>query len=258
MESIINYLPKISYIALVPSVLIFLKMGIDTFNITKVEKAILTDSKKIAIHLSRICLFSLFYSTFFFAVMLFDDSIKDMDFLEKLILFCLSYILVFLMVVAVYPLFLFLIQVFSFKENYYFKDKDENIEWKIVRRVDKNKLLVLRKGVSCKFINANDIINKEITAKLDNVKTKRKSWIYQSNKKVKRFQIFIVITTFIWMVTKIWNTNQVSTIDIKTRLIFIALIIVYCSFLLHYYIVKNNDKLIKRYPITEDNELIAE
>lgn len=254
MEFIRNLLPGLGYSAVISAFVLFFKMAIDTFNITGVETAILTDSKKIAIHLSRISILSIFYSLIFFFMMVFDGSIGKEP-IELLIVFCASFIIVFLMVLILYPFFLFFIKFFSFKMHYYFKGEDKKIEWEIVRRVDQNKLLVLQKDVSCQFINADDIINKEITGKLDKAKTERKSWIYRRNKKVQTLQVIIFIATVAWIATQIRKSFTVSDVDIKSSLIIIILIIINCLFLLHYSIVKNNDKLIKKYPVIEDSEL---
>lgn len=57
---------ELGYTTVIPFLILFIKRGIDTFNMTGIERALLTDSKKIINQLSQISIISLFFSIILF------------------------------------------------------------------------------------------------------------------------------------------------------------------------------------------------
>ena len=227
------FFSKVGYAAVIPFFLVFFKTGIDAFNMTGVEKAILTESKKLSIHFSHVTILSIFFSVLLFVMWISDQSnyFKKLNFSELLTNLLASFIVALFFSTVIYVVVFFFIHTFSLKINYNFKEPLTNIEWRIVRRVDKNKLLVLQNNGFRKFINVEEIVNKEIDMELDEKKLKRKHWIYRSNKVVDRIRV--IINVIILVVC--YFTNNVGLQIILYSICYLSI--------LHFFVVTNNDKI---------------
>lgn len=254
MEELGKILPELSLSAIGTALTLCLKISIDTFNMTGVEKKILTNSKKIFIHVSQISIFSIICSVFFLMIMIIDGSVSN-KIGELLAGFVITFVTVIIISATVYSFLMFFVHFFSYKYSYIFKDKD--IEWSIIRVLDKERLIVLQDNKVLKFVKVEDIFHRDINTVLDMEKPNRKKWLYQHDENVHIIRVFI---TYLMCVSLIILSTTHETSSLFKG---VALLLVLLSYFLwlHYFIVKNNGKILDFYnsnSISEDVEITTE
>ena len=247
-----DFVPGVSLTTVISMLLLLIKTVADNFNITDVEMSILSDSKKIIIYLSQASIFSLIYTFIIIFIMIFYD-ISVLSSSEWVIAFALLFIVLLLIFLLSFFLVYSFIHAVSIKVSFYINHQSE--EWKIVRRVDKKKLLISKNDNNTfKFINVDEIFDgKEIVRRLSNKKVYigrniSEKFIYNINK-IKKIALvsFVVISILMILVAGFLELDPY----IKTTIFMLYLLVgVFCVYTM---VVENNEKIKKQFKETKVN-----
>lgn len=238
MEFVKDILPELGLSALIPLFLVFVKTGIDTFNITGVEKSILTDSKKISMYLSQINIFSSIFTSIIFIYMIFKEPIT-FDIVEIAVRIVVIYIFIFSFTLTLLFTLLFFVSLVTIKLIFYIQ---EDGNWMIRRRIDNKKLLMINDNGSYKFVDAACIMNKEIFVKLN--KSKENCFIYDKFiEYIKIFKIVTIIVIALQFIGSIIITVFFANLDDIIKIVLLIVILLSLVFLLYISVVENNERI---------------
>lgn len=238
MLSIESLLSESGYSTLILILLAVLTIGIDAFNITNIEKLMLENSKKMLIQLGNIVFCSLI-STIILMLMVFDDF-KQSHSLSSFLL--VSFITVFLGVLVLYIPVFSLIHLCTLKFNYYLTY--DNKRWRIIKRVDKDKLLLGNENIGYKIVGIDNIHDNIIFVELRNVKNERFQWLYFSNTVIKVIKGLIVILTAVVAFKIISKTGSITSEDAECRGMLVFMMFLVALSLVHGFLVYNNKKIV--------------
>lgn len=194
MGVIFNFLSSLGFATIIPFLVVFIKMGIDSFNMKKIEKVRMTNSKKLMIYVSQIAIFSFLLGGFLTSVLIFEGSI-DWKNNEELFGFTFAFsFFTFILMAIVYAGVYHYVQWLSVKTKFNIIIEGQN--WSIVRRIDKEVVLLEGEINNFKFCNLSQLNNTEIHEELkDNpTETGFLHWLGSHSLKAA-----IISNIFIWL-----------------------------------------------------------
>ncbi|MCI1615973.1 hypothetical protein [Heyndrickxia oleronia] len=181
-NSILNDLPNLSLTATISVLTLFLKNMINSFNMRPVEKICFTNSKRMMIHFSQIVILSIAFTIIFDATLIFENAFnwKNSNTL-RIYLIC-SFIFMLIITFIVYIIVYLYVQLISLKVKFFLIDDNEQ-KWTIVRRVNKETILLEGESNNFKFWNFNDLNEVELFEELitDNISFKihkNRIWLF--------------------------------------------------------------------------------
>lgn len=164
-NNILNYLPNLSFATTISVLIMFLKTVIDTFNMRAVEKIRFTNSQIMKIHFSQIVLLSLAFTIIFDATLIFENAFNWKNSNTLRIYLIGSFIFMLIITSIVYIIVYCYVRLISVKVNFFIIDDNEQ-KWSVIRRVDKNTILLEGERHNFKFENFNEINKREFFEEL--------------------------------------------------------------------------------------------
>lgn len=186
LNLLVDIFKDIKIVSLLPIFIYLIKLFIDNINTRGVEKLLMTNSKKFFIQISNVSFLTFVFALIIGIMVISSENIpiKDAKELGIFIIVCLGYTV--LIVLPLYMITVFLLNIFSFKTRYYIFLKN-NKKWYISRRLNKDTLLICDEYNNYKFLkqSINDFTFYSIVqAKSDNmikwytrISTKKTKWI---------------------------------------------------------------------------------
>lgn len=193
IEGVLN---NLEWPALFTLIVLIIKTAVDTFNITGIERKLLSDSEKILANLSQIALFSLFFSILFYNFLVTGNVQNNES--SPLNLFLITYTITFLIfsffVMIIFPI----VNFFRIKVSY--SVIIGSIKWEIVKKVDNSKIL-LRNEELIKLVNSDYILNKKIASSINTEEVEENYYTFLNYKWTIAlrivFLILLMILTFV-------------------------------------------------------------
>lgn len=184
MKDLLDYLSNnILSVSLFSFIGIVLKVCIDELNIRGVEKVLLTNYKKLRIHLSLLLSISLFYGVIVILSYIAYTGSFNFSNLSNYLL--VSFIGAFIIILPVYFITLMIAYLISFKCRYflYLGKENKKSKWYISRAINKKILLVDESNKNYKFLNQEDLMSITICEENQEKKewiTKKYEWVVKN------------------------------------------------------------------------------
>ena len=224
---------------LLPVLIVFFKIGLDSFNMTGIERVMLTNSKKLAIQISQISLASFISSVLFWI----GVQLKlDLSLTSFFILYIISFVLLFVCIFILYNVIYWYINLFIPKIDYYLEINKQDIGWKIVKTVDKNRLLLSKENTMYKFIEIDKVPNKTITLKANDAS----KWFYHSNVPIEVIKGMVHAMTLGAFIYQGAKPGPITDVEYNCRLILLGMLFFSYLIGLHSVVVYKNKKLIDK------------
>lgn len=152
-------------------------------------------------------------------------------------------LILFLISILYFVLFIF-VNYFSFKVIYLIQGDSDEGNRKIIRRVNKEKLLVSDSKNLQSFIDMSIFWDKKISSDIDKAKLNKKEWVHQSNGSSPVFHIISIILSVIAIVVNFKEPEFIPEVIYKYHLLVAIPVCIIYFLVLHYVIVKNNDRML--------------
>lgn len=240
MENIKNFIPVISYTAILPLLLLQFKAAIDAITMSPVEKIFFTNSKKISIYFSILFSTSLIAGSILFIQLNFIEQVPEIT--KEPITSAIGILIMFFVTISTsFFILLGIINLLSVKMAFYILDTEKKEKWYIIKPISNSKLLLSKDGNEYSFMNSEALMEKVIIKEINTRKDiPLQSFIYKNKDTINIILlVLIVITTvailFIVNLSLTWRVTIFSIICLE------YLVFVYTL------IANNNSRTLEKY-----------
>jgi hypothetical protein len=222
---IINKINELKILAILPVIVVFLRLSIDNINMRGVEKVLLTNSKRLVIQLSIAMVVALFFSIFIGASVYFSEDVEP-ELKKNITLFIIiSFFTTSMIVLPLYFFLMFLANLLIFKEKYYiYLSEEGKKKWFISRKLSNKAILLCDEYGNYKFLEESNLYNHTIyrVVQEKNYKiVKCYIWIRNNHKTIIGLISPIIIGSF--LATKFLQMNSIINL-ILSVIVFIGII----------------------------------
>lgn len=258
MEGIEGILNKLGWPTILTIILFIFKTAIDTFNIKGIERKLLSDSEKVLASLAQLSLVSVIFTLLFYMYPVFRNTQENAN--NLLVLLLVRYTLIFI-VFALVSLVIFPV-INYFRIKVFYSVRDSSIDWEIVKKVDKEKML-LRHKKTLKLVSNDYLLEKKIISNIKKDEIEKYHYRFFNN----WYNIILRVITnsgILYILFKVLNyldPSEVKEIDMNIIILMMILIltlyIIFTSIILTFIIGRSNRKLLKKnYKYEEIAEII--
>lgn len=195
MNVLLENIPKVSAVSILALLITVFKLSVNHWNMRGVERFLHVNSRLFSIHASNVIIFSVVSSIAFDVYMMLSNT-TNFNTIQELIKFSLtSLVIMTFLISVVYIVIYILMYLLSVRVRFYIElpkedrdtedkqqDKEKKKEkWYVVRRINKDYLLLENERIEYQIIDANNLNEKIYISELVQINAKYlhfQKWIY--------------------------------------------------------------------------------
>lgn len=218
-------------VGLIPIGAYLLKIFIDNWRATDLEKIMMSNLKRFQLGLTKYLLIGIAFGVFiYFYLIIFPvEETDDMESFTLILFIIAVFIIIASVIFLLEKTLVFVVNIFSFKFDYYILDDENEPVFRVIKNSGNNHLLVE---------------SNEIEEFIENPKTKRYKRIRRENDKLSSFyqskKIYVALFVMLVMNVAVFISLLKTTLWMQfvLYLLFISLVVLFLLLLINYYIEK--------------------
>lgn len=215
-----------------------LRLAVNNYNMTPVEKIMLTNEKKVLYLSLEIFMMSNLASVFILTMAWSNRLLEGMSTRDVIILFIVSTGFCIVVMFSLVLVILFFGNLLKIKVDFYIKD-DDGEKWILKRRINKKQMLLRGENNNIKFYLISDLYEREIFEALKHEKGQKKFV------KKNRYSEGLLITGFLLFGSGNFMLFS-DNLDIRDLIVYLGIYLLSISFILPAIIARTNEKVYLR------------
>lgn len=237
----------IQYYYIVPllsMLIVTITFGINNWDITDIEKKLITRFKRLQIELSLILIETIIIGISFAIILnkVMLEPFKDIDDIyQKVFLVCSTmFFVTFPLTLIVHLVLLFVKWLLVPKINHYLILDDPNEKWFLKRTTHKGQILLENKNNDCIFIKEWDNLKFNSS---DHTQTKVGKWVFKTAKRTNLLLIGLFLSMIVLLILYfcLFLENKETKDLFNASVTFLSIVFLFIIFIVIYYVKKNKE-----------------